>query len=430
MDAATGLVLYENEATANMYPASITKIMTALVVLDHAHDLTERIMFCNEAVFSIPRDSSHISMDVYETLSIKEALYAMMLRSANEVTVALALHIAGSVEDFVDLMNRRAAGLGATDTHFVNPTGLHSRNHVSTAYDMALIMREAIRHPVFREIIATNRFDIPPTERQPEYRHLLNTHQQIRPGPFFDETIVGGKTGWTTPAGNTLVSYAYRDGRSLIVSVLRGEGTGAFTDTSALLAYGFALPMEPVIVFDSATYSVAIPVYQEIDGYPVETDRVTIKAERDLTFELPPDWSHSWIRYELSIPETLTPPVLLGQPIGRVTVYVQNIRVDDIALIARDAVFAYIPAPETTTHEYIATPYPYYPAPEEPQFFTGRLSFLNNEYILTLAIPIALSLVTIVISLIATITRRKRHMRRLIRSRQSRFGRYPHYRYK
>jgi D-alanyl-D-alanine carboxypeptidase len=187
MDASTGLVLYESEGTTPMYPASITKIMTALIVLEHATNLTERIEFCDDSVWGIPRNSSHIYMDVGETLSIYEALYALMLESANEVSVALAIHIAGSVEEFTDLMNRRAASLGAHDTHFVNPSGLPARGHVTTAYDMALIMREAINNPIFTNIISTRRFDIPPTERQTETRHLLNSHQQIRNGAFYNE---------------------------------------------------------------------------------------------------------------------------------------------------------------------------------------------------------------------------------------------------
>jgi len=430
MDAATGLVLYESEANTQMYPASVTKIMTALIVLEHATDLTERIEFCDYAVWSIPRNSSHIYMDVGETLSIYEALYALMLESANEVSVALAIHIAGSVEEFADLMNRRAASLGANNTHFVNPSGLPARGHVTTAYDMALIMREAVNNPIFTNIISARRFDIPPTERQTEIRHLLNSNRQIHPGTFYNESVVGGKTGWTTAAGNTLVTYANHEGRRLIVSILKGEGTGAFTDTSSLLEYGFALPMENVTVFDSEAYSIAVPVFQEINGNPTEIGRVRLMSDNDLNFELPLDWSNSWLRYELSTPEILAPPVLLGTTVGRVAVYVQNIRVGDVPLTTRDAVFAYTPPVYDDNTEY---------AHSEPvraayknvnQIFTGYLSFLNNEYVLTLAVPLAISLATLIFAIVATLTRHRRRLRRILRSRRARFARYPHYRYK
>jgi len=431
MDAATGLVLYESAGRERMYPASVTKVMTAMVVLEQASDLTERIEFCDYAVWSIPRNSSHIYMDVGETLSIYEALYALMLESANEVSVALALHIAGSVEEFTDLMNRRAAQIGAVDTNFVNPSGLPAREHFTTAYDMSLIMREAVQNPIFANIISSVRFDIAPTERQPETRHLLNFNQMIRPGTFYNEAVIGGKTGWTTPAGNTLVTYAYQNGRRLIATVLQGVGSGAFTDTSALLRYGFALPMEYVTVFDSAAYSVTVPVKQEIGGNMTEIGRVRLAASNDLTFELPHGWSNSWLRYELSVPETLAPPVLTDATLGRVAVYVQNIRVGEVTLTSQDSVFAYTPG-----YDYAETVYE--PAPEiypaeiyDPfQIFTGALSFLNNEYVLTLIIPLTLSLLTLSISFFVVATRHKRRLRRMLRQRRTRFDKYPHYRYK
>lgn len=432
MDAATGLVLYEENAHLELEPASVTKIMTAMLVLEHTADLTERIEFCDDAVWGIPRTSAHISMDVGETLSVYEALYAIMLPSANDVSIALAIHIAGSVEEFADLMNRRAAQIGAVNTNFVNPHGLHARGHVTTAYDMALIMREAVRNPIFENIISSVRFDIGPTERQPDTRHLLNSNQMIRPGQFYNPDIVGGKTGWTAAAGNTLVTYAYREGRRLIVSVLQGEGVGAFTDTAELLSYGFALPMDYVTVFDSSSYSVAVPVKQEIGGNLTEIGRVRLQSDNDLQFELPLGWSHSWLRYELSVPEILAPPVLLGETIGRVAVYVQNIRVGDVALTARDAVFAYTPPVYDETAYSAHEPAEYY-APaiySRYEIFTGRLAFLNNEYILTLAIPLSLSLVTMVAALIAVLTREKRRMRRMLKARKAKFSRFPHYRYK
>ncbi|MCL1878170.1 MAG: D-alanyl-D-alanine carboxypeptidase [Defluviitaleaceae bacterium] len=431
IDAATGLVLYENEAKTQKYPASVTKIMTAMIVLEHATDLTERVEFCDDSVWGIPRNSSHIYMDVGETLSIYEALYALMLESANEVSVALAIHIAGSVEEFVDLMNRRAAQIGLSDTHFVNPHGLPARGHVTTAYDMALIMREAVRNPIFARIISYVRFDIPPTERQPNTRHLLNFHQMIRQGQFYNESVVGGKTGWTTAAGHTLVTYAEQDGRRLIAVVLQGEGNSTFNDTAALLRYGFALPMEYVTVFDASAYSITTPVLQEIGGSSVEIGRVRLMSDRDMKFELPHNWSNSWLRYELSVPETLAPPVLPGDAVGRVAVYVQNVRVGEAELTARDAVFAYTPPdPATVAAYYDYAAADAYEIPEAPVFFTGRWAFLNNEYVLTLAVPLAISCVTLFISLIVVLTRHKRRARRLLRARRAKFARYPHYRYK
>jgi D-alanyl-D-alanine carboxypeptidase (penicillin-binding protein 5/6) len=429
MDAATGLVLYESEANTQMYPASITKIMTALLVLEHELNLTERIVFCDDSVWGIPRNSSHIYMDVGETLSVYEALYALMLESANEVSIALAIHVAGSVEEFVDLMNRRAISLGAVNTHFVNPSGLPARGHVTTAYDMALIMREAVNNPIFTNIISTRRFDIPPTERQTETRHLLNSHQQIRNGTFYNERVIGGKTGWTTAAGHTLVTYANHDGRRLIVSVLQGEGASAYADTTALLDYGFALPMENVTVFDASTYAISVPVLQEINGNQTEVGRVRLMSDTSLNFNLPPDWSHSWLRYEVVAPETLVPPVNENESLGRVAVYVQNLRVGDVPLTARDTVYAYTP-PVYSDEPQNEVPSRVFVFKNSNEIFTGYLSFLNNEYVITLAIPLAISFATLLFALIAALTRNKRRLRRILRSRRTHFSRYPHYRYK
>jgi len=423
MDAATGLVLYGYNATTQMYPASITKIMTALVVLENSSDLTERIEFSHNSIWSIPRLSTHIAMDEGETLTIYEALHALLMSSANEVSIALAEHTAGSVEAFVNLMNRRAVSLGALGTNFVNPSGLPGIGHVTTAYDMSLIMREAIRNPVFRQIISTVRFDIPPTERQAEVRHLLNDHRMIRSDPHFNEYVVGGKTGFTNAAGSTLVTYAYNGSRHLIVTVLNGEA-GAFGDTAALLDYGFAMPFRTTTVFDATTYALTSPVVQIINGNYTEIGTVNIRAEQSLTMELPPGFDATWLRYELHTPETLTAPVLLNDNVGRVEVFVQNIRVGSVPLRAQEAVLPYIQASDYYTEAVyepiVAAIYDY--------ILNTRLSFLDNEYILTLAIPLAISAITLIIALIVYLTRRKKRMRRALHNR---YARYPdYYRYK
>jgi hypothetical protein len=214
---------------------------------------------------------------------------------------------------------------------------------------------------------------------------------------------------------------------------LQGVGNGAFTDTSTLLRYGFALPMENITVFDSDAYSVTVPVEQEIGGNMTEIGRVSLRATEDLTFELPHDWSNSWLRYELSAPETLAPPVEADTAVGRVTVYVQDIRVGEAMLLTRETVLPYTPpeypepeseteaAEENAQHEIIH---------EQFQIFTGVFSFLNNEYVLTLIVPLTLSFTTLAVSFFLMVTREKRRMRRILRQRRVRFNRYPHYRYK
>ena len=344
MCADTGMVLYGHEYHTPLYPASITKIMTALVVLDHVQDLSERIPFSYHSVMSIPRNSSHIAMDVGETLTVNQALNALMIRSANEVAIALAEYVAGTEEEFVRLMNARALSLGAYNTHFTNPTGLPGVGHVTTAYDMALIKREAVRlFPIYTNIIATPQFAIPPTERQPETRFMNTTNQMIRPGTYFDARVVGGKTGWTHAAGNTLVTYATHEGRRLIVTILQSTGTDSFRETSALLDFAFALEYEDRVVFNAATYTRIVPVYATVNGESLEIYRLTLQAHQDKIASLPANFDLTRLRYNLTVQENITAPVRAGDRLGTVGVYVQNVRLGEVALLAQSAVP--LPAP-------------------------------------------------------------------------------------
>ncbi|MCL2364438.1 MAG: D-alanyl-D-alanine carboxypeptidase [Defluviitaleaceae bacterium] len=350
MCADTGMVLYGHEYHTTLYPASITKIMTALVVLDHVQDLSERIEFSYHSIFSIPRNSSHISMDVGETLTVNQALNALMIRSANEVAIALAEHVAGSEEEFVRLMNARAQSLGAVNTYFTNPTGLPGVGHVTTAYDMALIKREAVRlFPIYTNIIATPQFAIPPTERQPETRFLNTTNQMIRPGPYFDDRVIGGKTGWTHAAGNTLVTYAAHEGRRLIVTILQSNGTDPFRETTALLNFAFALEYEDRVVFNAATYTRIVPVYATVNDERTEIYRLTLQAPNDKTASLPANFDLTRLRYNLTVQENITAPIRAGDRLGTVGIYVQNVRLGEVALLAQSAVP--LPAAPTNTQD-------------------------------------------------------------------------------
>jgi D-alanyl-D-alanine carboxypeptidase len=410
MDAETGLILYGTNEHQELYPASITKIMTALVVLEQVYDLNTRIEFSHDAVFSIPRNSSHIYMDVGETLTVYDALMALMLPSANEVANALAEHVAGSVDEFARLMTRRAHALGAANTVFKNPSGLPASGHVTTAFDMALIKREAVRHPVFVDIIGTQYSRIPPTERQPLSRPLRNTNLLIHPGPHFNNLVIGGKTGWTNAAGHTLVTYAYDGERRLIVSVLRGEGRATFSDTTALLNYGFALEFEPVTVFDPDSYELTVPVFQHVNGERTQVGTARLRAERELTLELPPGHCPTWIRHELDVPEYLQAPVLMGAEIGDgLAVYVQNKRVGRVPLVSQDTILSYRPVAEASTANYGGGgDYLYSMYLSATSAAPLPLDFLSHELLMTFIIPIGMSLFTLFIALIGCLIARRR----------------------
>ena len=238
MDLDSGAFLYAKDIDAVKYPASITKIMTSLLALENA-SLSERVTFSENAIYGIERDSSHIGIRVGEILSMEECLYGMMLESANEVCLAVAEHISGSVEAFVELMNQRAQELGCTNTHFTNPNGLPDENHYTTAHDMALIAQAAYSNPTFRQICRTQTYTIPTTNMCGEQRWLNNHHKMLPDGDYAYEGCTGGKTGFTMAALNTLVTYAERDGRRLVCVSLRTNGPQVYLDTASMLDYGF-----------------------------------------------------------------------------------------------------------------------------------------------------------------------------------------------
>ena len=238
IDLDSGAILYEKNMGATKYPASITKILTTLVAIENSR-LDERVTFSENAIFGIERDSSHIGIRVGEILSMEECLYGMMLESANEVCLAVAEHISGSVDAFVELMNQKAAELGCTNTHFTNPNGLPDENHYTTAHDMALIAQAAYANPTFRKVCQTNTYCIPTTNVCGELRWLSNHHKMLPERDYFYEGCTGGKTGFTQAALNTLVTYAERDGRKLVCVSLRTNGPQVYVDTAALLDYGF-----------------------------------------------------------------------------------------------------------------------------------------------------------------------------------------------
>ncbi len=241
IDIDNGQVLFEKNADEKMYPASITKIMTALLALENC-DLDEIITMSHEAVYSIPRDTSHISLEEGEQISLKWAMYAMMLPSANDAAAGIAEHVSGSMEAFCELMNSRARELGAKNTNFVNPHGLHDEDHYTTARDMMLITLEAIKHPEFCEIWGTETIDAPTTNKKDEVRHLWNQNGMITATVNHNDDVTGGKLGWTQEAGHTMVVTAERDGRRLLCVLMKSTAArDKYSDANKLFEYGFSL---------------------------------------------------------------------------------------------------------------------------------------------------------------------------------------------
>lgn len=238
MDADTGTVLYGKNIHVAYYPASITKVLTALIVIEEC-SLDEMVTFSHNAVYNVEAGSSSAGLDEGDILSVKDCLYALLLKSANEAANALAEHVAGTTEEFAEMMNERAASLGCQDSHFANPSGLNDPEHYVSAYDMALIGQAALKNDTFMEIDSTLYYDLPVTKRNPEGGRIYPGHKMLKKNMAeYYEGCIGGKTGYTSLAGNTLITFARRDGMTLVSVVLNGHQT-QYPDTKALLDFGF-----------------------------------------------------------------------------------------------------------------------------------------------------------------------------------------------
>lgn len=239
MDVDTGAILYSKNVNEPLYPASTTKLMTALLVVENCQ-MDEVVTFSDSAIDNTEWGSSRIGIKKGEQLTVEQCLYGLLLGSANEVAYALAEHVGGDLGSFVEMMNERASELGCTHTHFVNASGLPDSEHYVSAYDLALIAREFFSNETLCMISGCSRYVIPTTNKTDEERPLENHHKMIGQKKYAYEGIIGGKTGFTTDARQTLVTAAQRDGMKLVCVVMKDESPYQFTDTAELLDYGFA----------------------------------------------------------------------------------------------------------------------------------------------------------------------------------------------
>lgn len=239
-------ILYEKDSNKKMFPASTTKIMTAILGIELGN--MDDMVKIDEEVVELTR-GSHIALDNGESMRFEDLLNALMIASANDSALAIAKHISGSIDDFVGLMNEKAKEIGALNTNFVNPNGLHDDNHYSTAHDLFLISKYAMKNETFRKYASKSQYIIPPTNKQSEER-LIHTTNKFLYGnasmeidgeqiPIRYNGLKGIKTGTTPEAGHCLVSYAERDGQKIISVVLKSEGKEVYSDTYKLLNYGF-----------------------------------------------------------------------------------------------------------------------------------------------------------------------------------------------
>lgn len=280
IDANTGVTIYEKNSHEKLYPASITKIMTAYLACKYGK-FDDTLTASHNAIYGIGQGSSIIGIKEGEQISFLDGLYGIMMESANEVCMMVAEHIDGTVEKFVERMNKQAQDWGCKDTHFNNPHGFHDVDHYTTPYDMSLIAFNAIKDENFSKIWGTVDHTIPANNKSPQ-RFLHNKDKMLKPtSDYYYQYAIGGKTGFHDDAKNTLVTCAEKDGVKLISVVMKANGYNqAYTDSKTLLDYGFSVYKDNK-VYTAGTYTDKIPVYQTYlsEDYNVGELNVTVAGD-------------------------------------------------------------------------------------------------------------------------------------------------------
>ena len=300
MEADSGTVVFEKNAHTRLPMASTTKIMTALVALELATPDTV-ISIDKRAVGT---EGSSIYLCEGEELTLEELLYALMLESANDAAVAIAIGVCGSEEGFVDEMNRRAAALGLSDTHFANPHGLDAEAHYTTAYELAIIAKEALNNPLFKTIVSTRKTTIP-HQNTNGVRLLVNHNKMLRQ---YDGCI-GVKTGYTQKSGRCLVSAAERDGVTMIAVTINSPDD--WNDHTKLLDYGFANYQS--ILLCPADYQFCLPLVGGKENY------VMLGVEQEVSVTLPV--GIGVIEQRIECPRHAFAPIKAGDTCGRMLFY-------------------------------------------------------------------------------------------------------------
>ena len=280
MDADTGQILIEKNGWQRCYPASITKIMTIALAMEHCGgDLSQQVTVSYEAVHTLEYGSSHVALQPDEVVTLRDLFHATILASANDAANVLAEYTAGSMDAFADRMNEKAAELGMNDTHFVNASGLHDDAHYTTAHDMALLTRWAMTVPGFAEIFGATEYVMQPTNKQEQERRWGTDNCMLVENKYQYEGTLGGKSGWTQEARYTMVEAVHRGGRTLLCVVLHCDKKyDKFSDSIALLDYCFE-NFAPVTLTAQDLTLPAVPVYYDEAAPTVGSTPLTLPAE-------------------------------------------------------------------------------------------------------------------------------------------------------
>lgn len=327
MEASTGKILYSKNAEVTKYPASTTKILTAILVIEKCN-LEEPITASYSAIKSIPSGYSNASIKVGETLSADELLQVFLVHSANEAGYILAEHISGSINEFAKLMNEKAKEIGCKNTNFTNPSGVHDTNHYSTAYDMCLIARYCMQNPIFRNYVSMPSCTISPTNKS-EQRHFNNTNELLNPSStYYNPNVTGIKTGFTTPARNCLISGYYENGIELISVVLDAPQSisdnlsAKFIDTTNLFNFGME-NYDKVLIAEKSSVLDTV----KIKNADIGSNKLDLIPENDIYAIVPHSFDMNSVssNMKIELKDDISAPITANDVVGTVTYTIDGI---------------------------------------------------------------------------------------------------------
>ena len=327
VEVSTGRILYEKNSTKQLYPASTTKILTAILVIENCK-LDEIVTVRESALSNIPSGYVTCNLQVGEKLTVNDLLYALMIPSANDAAYVLAEYVAGSVEEFSTLMNDKAREIGCKTSHFVNPNGIHADSHYSTAYDLYLIANYAMKNETFRNLVATTEYTLPATEQYPSEDRILQTTNELlnkNSRNYYYKNAIGIKTGYTSKAGNCLVAASSRDGLEFIAVVLNGgttkEGLNSrYIDSKKLFEYAYDnFTLTKIIEKGSVVQTI------EIENGTKETKNLDLVIDETITVVNNKSIDMNNVIPEIKLNENLEAPIEAGTVLGTI-----KYKVDDI----------------------------------------------------------------------------------------------------
>lgn len=311
-----GQVLYERNSDTQMYPASLTKVLTAIVVMEHCN-LDDMVEVTQTAISSVEYGYITANLKVGESFSIEELLNILIVSSANDAALVLAEHVSGSVEDFCKLMNETAVKIGCTNSNFVNPNGVHHENHFSTARDLALIGNYSLKFEKLKELFKKTYFRLPSTDLYTSNDRIFSsTNELILSGSSNYYIYAQGlKTGFTTPAGHCLIGYASKNGLELITVLLNSSTSdNRYLETRMLFDYGFSnFSFKKFATQGNSVETISVK------GSTKDTEKLNLILDKDIRFTVNNNLDILSIKSETKINEKIKAPISKGTVLGSVT---------------------------------------------------------------------------------------------------------------